>query len=656
MISRETIAKIHEAARIEEVVGDFVSLKKSGQSYKGLSPFTDEKNPSFFVSPGKNIFKCFSTGKGGNAVKFMMELEHMTYPEALRYLAKKYSIAIEEDQQTPEQLEEQNEREALYHVSAFAQKYFSETMLNDERGKAVGLQYFHDREFKDEIIEKFGLGYNPEGWDAFTSHALENGYKEEYLEKTGLTIVKEDKKYDRFRGRVMFPIHNLSGRVLGFGGRTLKSDPNIPKYVNSPESEIYNKSRILYGLYFAKNAIVKEDNCYLVEGYTDVISLHQAGVENVVSSSGTALTTEQIRLIKRYTPNITILYDGDAAGVKASFRGIDMILEEGMNVRIVLFPDDEDPDSYARKYRRAELEELIQENAQDFIRFKTGLLLGESKGDPIKKAGLIKEIVTSISLIPDAVYRNVYVKECSSLMDVSEQALLNELNKLRRKKFSDKSRQQARQDKQAQEDLPDITEYISEKQIEVDPTDTEYQERDLIRLMLLYGNNELFFEDEKKESEHEEEQEKSIEVARFVVNELSVDGIIFSNALYQKIYEIFSEAYASDQPVDEQVFINHEDDNISATTLNLIYSPYELSDNWTKNRIVVTSERDKLAITVRLTILAFKARLVEKKIVELQEKLKTTTNDEDLLILLAQIKGLKDVSMQINDELGRVIN
>jgi len=648
LISRETISKIHEAARIEEVVGEFVNLKKSGQNYKGLSPFTDEKNPSFFVSPGKNIFKCFSTGKGGNAVKFLMELEHFTYPEALRFLAKKYDIHIEEAEQTPEEIEEMNEREALYHITAFAQKYFSEILMNDEKGKAIGLQYFKDREFREDTIEKFQLGYSPDEWEAFTKHALDNGYKSEYLEKTGLTIAKGDRKYDRFRGRVIFPIHNLSGRVLGFGGRTLLSDDNIPKYVNSPESDIYNKSKILYGLYFAKNAIIREENCFLVEGYTDVISMHQAGIENVVSSSGTALTVDQIKLIKRYASNITILYDGDAAGVKASFRGIDMILEEGMNVRIVLFPDNEDPDSYARKHRRVELEDLINNNANDFIRFKTGLLLEEAADDPIKKAGLIKEIVTSISLIPDAVYRNVYVKECSSLLDISEQALMNELNKLLRIRY----KKHVKQQEQPQEPPPDTVEYTAEKQLDEDPVNAEHQERDLVRILLMYGNNEIVLDEVDEDNRP---VENSIEVARFVVNELKRDDIRFHNDTYQKILDKIVEVIENEEIADEQMFLNHEDESLSEATLNLVYSPYELSDQWSKNRIEVSSERDQLKKAVLNTILAYKARLLEKQIFDKQEELKSAQNEEDIQIFLGQLRNLKSISKQINEQLGRVV-
>ena len=435
MIARDTIQTIIETARVEEVVGDFVTLRKRGVNMIGLCPFHNEKTPSFTVSPVKGIYKCFGCGKAGNSVNFVMEHEHYTYPEALRFLAKKYSIEIEEEEQTPEQLQEINEKESLYAVTAFAQKFFTEQLFQSEEGKAIGLTYFKNRDFREHIMEQFQLGYSPDAWEAFTHKAIENGYSPEFLVKSGLTIDKDGKRFDRFSARVIFPIHNLSGRVIGFGGRILKSEEKKAKYINSPESDIYNKSQVLYGIYFAKNAIIKKDNCYLVEGYTDVISLFQAGFENVVASSGTSLTTDQIRLIKRYTPNITILYDGDEAGLKASFRGIDMILEQGMNVKIVMFPDGEDPDSFVRNHRSIEVEEFLNKSANDFIRFKTNILLKDAQDDPIKKAGLIKEIVQSISLIPDAIIRSVYVKECSATMDMAEQTLMNELNKLLRKKF-----------------------------------------------------------------------------------------------------------------------------------------------------------------------------------------------------------------------------
>jgi DNA primase len=419
LIPKDTVDKIIETSRIEEVVGDFVSLKRRGTSMIGLCPFHNEKTPSFYVSVGKGIFKCFGCGKGGDSVRFIMEHEKAAYPEALRYLANKYSIEIEEVENTPEERAVNDRRESLHIVSAWAAKFFQEQMHLTEEGKSIGLSYFKERGFRDDIIKKFELGYSPDIWDALTQNALTEGYNIQFLEQTGLTILKEnDKFYDRFRGRVMFPIHSFTGRVIGFGGRTLKTDKAVPKYVNSPESDIYHKSNVLYGLFFAKKAMRDEDNCYLVEGYSDVLSVHQAGIENVVASSGTSLTIEQIRMIGRFTKNITILYDGDDAGIKASLRGLDMILEEGLNVKIVLFPDGDDPDSYVQKFGSAEFKSHIEGNKKDFILFKTSILLKDAGNDPIKRAGIIREVVESIAKIPDGIKSSVFVRECSSLLKI----------------------------------------------------------------------------------------------------------------------------------------------------------------------------------------------------------------------------------------------
>ncbi|HQS06790.1 MAG TPA: DNA primase, partial [Daejeonella sp.] len=404
MIPKDTVDKIIETSRIEEVVGDFVSLKRRGTSMIGLCPFHNEKTPSFHVSVGKGIFKCFGCGKGGDSVRFIMEHEKATYPEALRYLANKYSIEIAEVENTPEEQAVNDRRESLYIVSAWAAKFFQQQMLETDEGKSIGLSYFKERGFRDDIIKKFELGYSPDVWDALTQSAITEGYNIQFLEETGLTIRKENEKfYDRFRGRVMFPIHSFTGRVIGFGGRTLKTDKAVPKYVNSPESDIYHKSNVLYGLFFAKKSMRDEDNCYLVEGYADVLSVHQAGIENVVASSGTSLTIEQIRMIGRFTKNITILYDGDDAGIKASLRGLDMILEEGLNVKIVLFPDGDDPDSYVQKFGSAAFKSHIEGSKKDFILFKTSILLKDAGNDPIKRAGIIREVVESIAKIPDGI-------------------------------------------------------------------------------------------------------------------------------------------------------------------------------------------------------------------------------------------------------------
>jgi DNA primase len=647
LISKQTIARILEDAHIEEVIGEFVKLKKSGQNYKGLSPFTSERNPSFYVSPAKGIYKCFSSGKGGNVVNFLMEHEHFTYPEALLFLAKRYGIAVEEDAVSPEDVQAENERETLFQVTAFALNFFINNLLETETGKAIGLEYLKDRDLRLDTIKKFQLGYSPENWDAFTKHALEQGYKLEYLEKTGLTITKDGRSYDRFRGRIIFPVHNISGRILGFGGRTLLKDDNVPKYVNSPESEIYNKSQILFGLYFAKNAIIRQDNCFLVEGYTDVISLYQAGIENVVASSGTSLTEEQIRLIKRYTPNVTILYDGDPAGIKASFRGIDMVLEQGMNVRIVLFPDSEDPDSYARKHRRTELEELITGRAQDFIRFKTSLLLKEAASDPIKRAGLIKEIVGSIALIPDPIYRSVYIKECSTLMEIQEQTLMNALNRL----LYQHNRRQAEQEAVKQE--VEFPETPSIKQVEADQSTSEFQERDLIRLMLMYANYDIQIEEDIGDGQSSLQR---LSVSRYITEEIHRDEMSFRNPVYQKIFDEFDQAVKNGEEPDEQLFIRHTEDMVLSTTvIDLLSNPYELSENWLRNRVQVVTEKDKLLQAVENTLLSFKEKTVDRMINEIQKELKESTDDEDIMILQARCKGLKEISSKINGKLGRVV-
>ena len=646
MIPKETIQNIIETARVEEVVGDFVSIKKRGVNFIGLCPFHNEKTPSFIVSPAKGIYKCFGCGKAGNAVSFVMEHEHFSYPEALKYLAKKYNIEIEEKEQTPEQIKALNEQESLFSVTEFAKKYFSENLFNKEEGKAIGLTYLKERDYNEDLIKKFELGYCIDKWEDFTQNALKNGYDLKYLVKTGLTISKEEKYYDRFRGRVMFPIHSLSGRIIGFGGRILSSEKSKAKYVNSPESDIYHKSKVLYGIYFAKTAIIKNDNCYLVEGYTDVMSMHKAGIENVVASSGTSLTNDQIQLIKRYTPNITILYDGDAAGVKASFRGIDMILEQGMNVKIVLFPESEDPDSYVRNHRTSEVEDFITKTAKNFISFKTNLLYKESENDPIKKAGLIKEIVSTISLVPDGIFRNVYIKECSSIMDVPEQTLMNELNRKLRKKNWNKNKFPAK------EKLPETTEFISEKQTNVDVISNDAQEKDIIRLMIMYGNDEIVFE---QENEKKRIVKIPMKVAEFIVNDLKRDEIEFENEIYQKIFNEFDNGVENESIPAEKHFINHTDKNILKCAINIISSPWELSENWEKKRIFVVTEKERLKTSVTTSVFAFKAKKVDEMIIDNQKKIKNAENEEDRLILMHKHITLKNVSREINDQLSRII-
>ena len=486
MIPQTTIMSILDAVRIEEVVGDFVSLKRRGANLIGVCPFHKEKTPSFIVSPAKGIFKCFGCGKAGDSVRFIMEHEHYSYPEALRFLAQKYGIVIEEKEQTPEEMVAQNERERMFNVNSFAQQYFSSTMKNNDEGLAIGMSYFRERGFRDAIIDKFQLGYCLNQRDAFIQHAIKNGYSKELLLKVGLASGNEERTYDKYQGRVIFPIHNLTGKVIGFGARILSGDKTKAKYLNSPESEIYNKSQTLYGIYFAKSEISRLDNCILVEGYADVLSMHQAGIENTVASSGTSLTTEQIRLISRYTKNVTVLYDGDSAGIHAALRGTDMILEEGMNVRIVVLPPDEDPDSFVQHNPIEVVRDYIANNAKDFISFKTQLLLKDAQNDPIKRAEVLKDIVGSIAVIPDAIYRASYIKECSRLMEMPEQSLMNELNKMLRSKIKKNNPSQ---------EIPDTV--IEDVKIEqqTPPADTVpmgfYQEQELVKLLLLYGDKEI---------------------------------------------------------------------------------------------------------------------------------------------------------------------
>ncbi|MCK9616581.1 MAG: DNA primase [Lentimicrobiaceae bacterium] len=646
MIRPEVIQTILETARIEEVVGEFVSLRKRGTNYIGLCPFHNEKTPSFNVSPARGIFKCFGCGKAGNSVGFIMEHEHYSYPEALKFLARKYHIEVEEEEQTPEQIQVQNRKESLYHTTAFAQKFFTSSLFENEEGKAVGLTYFHERGFHEETIKKFQLGYCFDKWDTFTRHALENAYKLELLNETGLTISREGKNFDFFRGRVMFPVHNLTGSVIGFGGRILTGDKTKPKYINSPESDIYNKSKALYGIFFAKNAILAQDNCFLVEGYTDVISLHQAGIENVVASSGTSLTPDQIKLVKRFTPNITILYDGDPAGIKASFRGIDMILEEGMNVKIVLFPEGEDPDSFARTRRSVEVQAFISNNASDFINFKTGLLLNETAGDPIQKTRLIKEIVGTIALIPDAITRTVYIRECSMLMNITEQALMNELNKVLRNRFT---RNLTPQEKEA---IPEVVPIIQPRQATADTLESEFQEHELIRLMLLYGNKPLQCE-VAEETPFKRKYTVEVKVANYILNDLKKDNLEFKNPLYQAISAEFSNM--ENAFPDEQYFFNNPNHTLSVAVIDILSTPYQLSKNWSKKHIVVPLEEEKLKEAVDTSILAFKAKRVEQMITDNIRALKLSTDEEEVISILTQLKSLKDISNIINGKLGRIV-
>ncbi len=647
MISPLIIQNILETARIEEVVGDFVHLKKRGVNLQGLCPFHNEKTPSFNVSPAKGIFKCFGCGKAGNSLKFIMEHEHFSYPEAIRYLAKKYSIEIEETELSAEDKLILDERESMMALNQFAAGYFSAQLFESPEGKGIGLSYFRDRGFTTDTIRKFNLGYSPEKWDALLQAALEAGYKMEYLEKTGLVTSREDKHYDRFRARVMFPIHSLSGRVIGFGGRVLSSETGKAKYLNSPESEIYHKGSTLYGIYQARNAIISKDECYLVEGYTDVISLHQAGFQNVVASSGTALTLDQIKLIKRFTQNITILYDGDAAGIKASFRGIDMFLEQGLNVKIVLFPDGEDPDSFVRKNRHDDVVAFLEKEAHNFILFKTSILLKDAKNDPIKRAGMIREIVDSIALIPDAISRNVYVKECSSLLDISEQSLMNELNKILRRKFSKgQGEESAAAEGVSPEPAPVRTQMVS-----IDPNDTEFQEREIIRLLFLYGNEEML-----TDALDEHGNAIRIKVAEFMVHDILVDEISFANTVYQKIFNEFAQRLEDGKYPNEKYFIQHPAEHFAIAAVDLITSPYSLSKNWAeKKNISVPTEKEILAEIVTSSLLSFKLKKIERMIFDFRNMLKTTTEDEEIQSLLIKQRALEYARQAVTARLGRIV-
>ncbi|MGY5848930.1 DNA primase [Salegentibacter sp. F14] len=652
MISKTTIDNVFETARVEEVIGDFVQLKKSGSNFKGLSPFSDERTPSFMVSPVKQIWKDFSSGKGGNVVAFLMEHEHFTYPEAIKYLAKKYGIEIEETLQSDEQKVQANERESMYLVSEFANKYFQKILHKTDRGKAIGLSYFKERGFSLETIKKFELGYCLDEWDAFTKEALAEGYKLEFLEKTGLSIKKGENPFDRFKGRVMFPIHSMSGRVLGFGGRILSSDKKAAKYLNSPESEIYHKSKVLYGINYAKQAIAKEDNCFLVEGYTDVIQFHQTGIENVVSSSGTALTSDQIRLINRLTKNITVLFDGDAAGLRASLRGIDLILEQGMNVRILTFPEGEDPDSFARKNSEVELRDFLAENSKDFIAFKASLLMEEAQNDPVKKAGLIREIVQSISKIPDNIQQEVYLQECSRIMDISEEVLYSSLAQITKKSVEQTKNKPVRKS----------FDVVKEEKQTTPKVDEQFElEKKIISLLLLYGKEEEEFEDlllkEKENGELVLEPEiQKAKVFEKIFLDLQEDEIAFANPDFQQLYSELIDRLNSSDAFATETFINEIDAEKAATITNILMEEeqYELHD-WDRQNIFVKTKKETLSRLVSETILSLRRFLINQKIDELSSQVKTSNPDIDSSTILQDIMDYLSLKKVLSDKLNRVM-
>jgi DNA primase len=653
LISQNTISQVFETARVEEVIGDFVQLKKAGSNFKGLSPFSEERTPSFMVSPVKQIWKDFSTGKGGNAITFLMEHEHFTYPEAIRYLAKKYNIEIEETERTDEEKEQANAKESLYLVSEYANEYFQKVLQKTDQGQAIGKSYFKERGFTEETIKKFQLGYSLDEWQAFTDDALGKGYKLEFLEKTGLTIVKEERRFDRFKGRVMFPIHSMSGRVLGFGGRILTNDKKAAKYLNSPESDIYHKSNVLYGLFFAKQTIAKEDNCFLVEGYTDVIQFYQTGVKNVVSSSGTALTSQQIRLINRLTNNITVLFDGDAAGIRASIRGIDLILEQGMNVKVCTFPDGEDPDSFAKSNTLEELTEYLNNNAKDFIQFKASLLVKEANNDPIKKAETIRDIVNSIAKIPDAIKREIYIRECASIMDISENVLFSTLAQINKKDVQDANKKY-KQDQRA-------FEVVKTEQQNKPKVDVQYElERKIIEILMLYGDRTEQFEDlilKEDEVSGDLVLEPAVHEARVfekIYLDLQEDEMMFSNEKFRELYYSIIDRLNQDENFSTKDFINQLD-QASATEVTSILmedEKYNLHD-WQRNQIIPKEKEHSISQLVSQTILSLRCYLIDQKVAEYKNE--TLRENVDTRSVMEDVKDYLGLKMLLSRKLGKVI-
>ncbi|XOD67283.1 MAG: DNA primase [Flavobacteriales bacterium Tduv] len=643
MISRESIDQIFTSANVEEVIGDFIQLKKSGSNYKGLSPFSNESTPSFMVSPSKQIWKDFSSGKGGNVVSFLIEHEHFTYPEALRWLARKYNIKIQEDHKPNEkETKAADERESLYVVQDFAKHFFIEQLHESEEGRAIGLSYFKKRGFRDEVIEKFELGYASKDWRTFTDTALQKGFKIEYMEKSGLTIVKENKQFDRFRERIIFPIHSLSGRVLGFGGRILKTTPDTAKYLNSPESNIYHKSRILYGLYQAKQAILKEELCYLVEGYTDVISLHQSGIQNVVASSGTSLTPDQIRLIKRLTPNVTLLYDGDTAGIKASLSGIDLILEQEMNVRVVLFPNGEDPDTFARRHSSSELITFIKDNSQDFIHFKTRLLLKEVQDTPIKRVSLIRDIVESISKIPSNIGREIYVQETDKLLQIGESLLYQELAQIDRKNREEGEKKFKKETEQRP------LEAVSDTTKGIDPL--LIAEETLIQLILAYGDKIVTLEDYASPTQEKYEST----VIGEILHQFETDHLNFSLDFYQKIFVQVREGFQQGELRTGAFFFKMFDEQINQTLSSLLTERYQLA-RWEIKEIYVIPKEQKLGEHLTEVLLRYKSHYLSKLIQKFMNEMKNQSSLENNTKSREKIMRLTKLKIQINKKLHRYV-
>ena len=650
MISKSTIDQVFDTARVEEVIGDFVQLKKSGSNFKGLSPFSQERTPSFMVSPVKQIWKDFSTGKGGTSVSFLMEHEHFTYPEAIKYLARKYNIEVEETVQSDSEKAAAGERESMYLVSEYARTYFQNTLLKTDAGKAIGLSYFKERGFTDETIKEFQLGYSTDDWSGLTDAALKKGYQLKYLEQTGLTIVKETKQFDRFKGRVMFPIHSMSGRVLGFGGRILAKNEKAAKYLNSPESSIYHKSKVLYGIYYAKQTIAKEDNCYLVEGYTDVIQFHQKGIKNVVSSSGTALTPDQIRLINRLTKNITVLFDGDPAGIRAALRGIDLILEQGMNVKICTFPEGEDPDSFAKQNTLEELQAYLKENAKDFIAYKASLLMEEAQNDPVAKANLIRDMVTSISKVADNIQREIYVRECSRIMDISEEVLFSTLAQMS-KKAQNEANKSYNQKQKAFEVVKSTSPRVK--------VDIQYElEQKIIEILLLYGSRKEAFEDlilkeNDKGALALEPVIHEVKVFEKIFLDLQEDEMQFTNENFKTLYYTIIDSLNQSDDFVIEFFVNHLDPDLASDVTNILMNEerYNLH-NWEKNNIFPKQKDVSIAQLVSETILTLRCFLIDLKVNEIKQE---TQNEVDHRALLEDVLNYSNLKMLLSRKLSRVL-
>jgi DNA primase len=653
VIDHSTIQRILDSADITDVVSEFVTLRRRGVNMLGLCPFHNEKTPSFTVSPAKGIFKCFGCGKGGNSVNFIMEHESLSYPEALKWLARKYNIDVVEEEETEEQKQLKDERESLMIVSAFAQKYFTRNLWEENEGRTIGLSYFRERSFRDDILKKFEVGYSPDGKAPFTEAAQKQGYKMEFLEKTGLAIKRDDWVRDRFAGRVMFPIHNLAGRVIAFGGRILKDDPKAAKYLNSPESEIYHKSKVLYGIFQAKREIARTEKCYLVEGYTDVLSMHQAGIENVVASSGTALTSEQIRLVKRFTPNITIIYDGDAAGIKASLRGIDLVLEEGMNVKVLLLPDGEDPDSFAKKKGASGFREYIDENETDFIQFKTRLLLKDAEKDPVAKARLISEVIRSVAVIPDTITRSVYIKECSKLLDVNEEILYTEVRKQKHKQGEEYRKKEMRG--QREQSLTPPPSPSQTQQPETILVEFLIEELEFLRFLLKHCNTVIFEEEGENPNEIVE-----VKVNEYMIDELENDDLVPENPLFRKIFYEVKDNLDNENFDPWKYFVYHADSDVSKLATDLLSEKFIESKRWTKAGAFTEKEEEILDYLVPRIVYEYKLMRIKLMMAEIELAIDSASKENNFdRIIEEQSKymNLKRVEKYLSEKLGsRAIN